>query len=161
MIQPSADKKGIVLSSDIQPKLPNITADREKFRQAVLYLLNNAVEFTPDGGGIRVTANLSDSSSLKARSNAFQLSASDLELHRDWIQISVQDTGIGIRPEDQERIFSIFEQADASQQRLFDGTGLGLAMSRKLVELHKGSIWVESKGEEKGSTFTFVIPIEG
>ena len=165
MIQPSADKKGIVLSSDIQPKLPNITADREKFRQAVLYLLNNAVKFTPDGGSIRLEANLisdfgSRISELEKEGKIIS-DQSAIRIPQSAIEVSVADTGIGIKPEDQERIFSIFEQADASQQRLFDGTGLGLAMSRKLVELHKGSIWVESKGEEKGSTFTFVMPIKG
>jgi len=162
MIQGMADKKEIIVSLDIEPDLPDITVDREKFRQIVLNLFNNAVKFTPDGGKIRVTADLAQSAKLEAlaASGFFQLSAFNFEPHRNWVMISVQDTGIGIKPEDRERIFSIFEQADASTERLFDGTGIGLAMSRKLVELHKGKIWVESEGEGKGSKFSFVLPIQ-
>ncbi len=76
------------------------------------------------------------------------------------IQISVADSGIGIKPEDQERIFGEFEQVDSTYARKQEGTGLGLALTRKLVELHGGRIWVESEGEGKGSTFAFVIPVE-
>ncbi len=76
------------------------------------------------------------------------------------IEVSVADSGIGIKPEDQERVFGEFEQVDSSYARQQEGTGLGLALTRRLVGLHGGGIWVESKGEGKGSTFTFVIPIE-
>jgi signal transduction histidine kinase len=74
------------------------------------------------------------------------------------IEIAVQDTGIGIRGEDLERIFDPFEQGDNSASRRYQGTGLGLSLSRKLVELHGGRIWAASEGEGKGSKFTFVIP---
>ncbi len=76
------------------------------------------------------------------------------------IEINVADSGIGIKSEDQERVFGEFEQLDSTYARQQEGTGLGLALTRRLVELHGGGIWVESKGEGKGSTFTFVIPIE-
>ena len=159
MVQGSADKKNISLSLDIQSKLPSIVADQKKFRQIVFNLLDNAVKFTADHGEIYLTADVVDGSKLKAQSRDSQHSDSDFEPNRDWIQISVQDNGIGIKPEDQERIFSIFEQVDTSTKRLFGGTGLGLAMSRKLVELHKGKIWVESEGEQKGSLFSFALSL--
>ena len=76
------------------------------------------------------------------------------------IEISVSDTGIGIKPGDQAHIFNVFEQVDQSYSRQQEGTGLGLALTKGLVELHGGSIKVESEGEGKGTTFTVVIPIE-
>ena len=75
------------------------------------------------------------------------------------IDISVQDSGIGIKGEDLQRIFNPFEQVESSTTRRFAGTGLGLSLTRRLVELHGGKIWVESEGEGKGSRFTFLIPV--
>jgi len=75
------------------------------------------------------------------------------------IDISVQDTGIGIKGEDLQRIFNPFEQVDNSASRKYQGTGLGLSLTKRLVELHGGRIWAESEGEGKGSRFTFLIPI--
>ena len=74
------------------------------------------------------------------------------------IKISVSDTGIGIRDNDLNLVFSPFEQLDSSASQKFQGTGLGLSLTKQFVELHKGKIWSESKGENKGSTFTFTIP---
>ena len=165
LIRASADKKEIALSLDVQPDMPSITADQEKFRQIVLNLLNNAVKFTPDRGAVSVTArhlsfvngHLKNVSGDKI---TFPMANDQWPMTRgDFMEISVSDNGIGIKPEDQERIFSVFEQVDASQQRKFGGTGFGLAMSRKLVELHKGKIWVESEGEGKGSRFRFMLPL--
>jgi signal transduction histidine kinase len=76
----------------------------------------------------------------------------------DFIEISVSDTGIGIRPEDLDCIFRPFEQADNSLSRRFQGTGLGLSLTRRFVELHGGRIWAESSGEGSGSAFRFIIP---
>jgi signal transduction histidine kinase len=78
---------------------------------------------------------------------------------RECVEISVSDTGIGIGKEDQARIFNAFEQVDGSKTRSHEGTGLGLSLTQKLVELHGGKIWIESEGENKGSTFRFIIPI--
>ena len=75
------------------------------------------------------------------------------------MEFSISDTGIGIRPEDRERIFSPFEQVENSTSRRFQGTGLGLSLTKDLVELHGGTIWAESEGEGKGSTFRFMIPV--
>jgi signal transduction histidine kinase len=79
--------------------------------------------------------------------------------HRKCVKFSVSDTGIGIKAENQDRIFSPFEQVDGSSSRKYQGTGLGLSLTKKLVEVHGGRIWVKSEGEGKGSTFNFVIPI--
>ncbi|UCF90431.1 MAG: histidine kinase, partial [Desulfobacterales bacterium] len=77
-----------------------------------------------------------------------------------FIEISVADTGIGIDPKDQERIFRPFDQVDSSEDRRYQGTGLGLSLTKSLVELHGGKIWVESDGLGKGATFRFVIPMQ-
>jgi hypothetical protein len=79
--------------------------------------------------------------------------------HRKCVKFSVSDTGIGIKPEDQDRIFSPFEQVDGSTSRKYQGTGLGLSLTKKLVEVHGGKIWIKSEGEGKGSNFNFIIPI--
>ena len=78
----------------------------------------------------------------------------------EWVKISVRDTGIGLKAEDLERVFAPFEQADNSVSRKYQGTGLGLSLTKRLVELHGGKIWAESGGEGKGSKFTFVLAVE-
>ena len=79
--------------------------------------------------------------------------------YRTCLEVSVADTGIGIEPEYHELVFQPFEQVDGSASRRYQGTGLGLSLTRRLVELHFGKIWVQSEGEGKGSTFTFLIPV--
>ncbi|MFH1117168.1 MAG: HAMP domain-containing sensor histidine kinase [Pseudomonadota bacterium] len=111
-------------------------ADEVKLRQILVNLLSNAIKFTPDGGSISLGASGTDSE----------------------IVISVSDTGIGVRSEDRLRIFETFEQVDSSYSRPRKGTGLGLALTRKLVEKHGGRIWVDSMGIGKGSTFAFSVP---
>ena len=131
-----AAKKEIHLERKIDPDLDLLEADREQFEQIMLNLLGNAIKFTADGGHVEVSA------------------AND----PDGIRISVIDDGIGLRPEDQERIFGVFEQVDSSYDREQKGTGLGLALTSRLVGLHNGRIWVESKGLGKGCRFTVVLP---
>ena len=161
MVKEKAMKHGIRLSTEIEEILETIRADERKLKQIMYNLLSNAVKFTPDGGEIRLSVNLAQSSKLndQGKSGPFQLSASDFELHRHWITISVTDTGIGLKPEDLEHIFTPFAQVETSRSRKYQGTGLGLSLTRSLVELHGGKIWAESQGEGKGSTFRFVIPI--
>jgi signal transduction histidine kinase len=76
-----------------------------------------------------------------------------------YLQISVEDSGIGLRKEDLQRVFEPFEQVENSASRQFQGTGLGLSLTKSLVELHGGKIWAESQGEGKGATFSFCIPM--
>jgi signal transduction histidine kinase len=115
-----------------------VLADRGRVRQVLLNLLSNAIKFTPDGGRITVAA---------APVNGGAAA-----------RIAVTDSGIGIAPEDQAKLFQEFVQLDASASRKYEGTGLGLALSRRLIELHGGAIGVESE-MGKGSTFWFTLPL--
>ncbi len=121
---------------DLAPDLGEYVGDERKFKQILLNLLSNAVKFTPDGGRIGVRA---------ARTG-------------DAVEISVSDTGIGIAPEDQEAVFEEFRQVGTDYVRKREGTGLGLALTRKFVELHGGKVGVESE-PGKGSTFTLTLPV--
>ena len=131
-----AERHGIRLESRIGPDVEEFDGDERKFKQIVLNLLTNAVKFTPEGGTVTLGAQ---------RANGAYV-------------FSVKDTGVGIAPEDHERIFEEFRQVGGDSDRKAEGTGLGLALTRRLVELHGGSIDVDS-APGKGSTFTFTLPI--
>lgn len=146
IVKALASKKSIDLSLHIPSDFPRFYGDEVKFKQIMYNLLSNALKFTPQEGSVTVTV----SARLGIEPGT---DSGDME-------ISVTDTGIGIRPDDQERIFKEFEQVDSSYGRQQQGTGLGLALTRRLVELHGGRIWVESDGiEGHGSTFSFVLPM--
>jgi PAS domain S-box-containing protein len=137
MVKEKAIKHGITLRVDMDRAPSEMKADERALKQIMYNLLSNAVKFTPDGGVVMVTG----------------------EADRESAKVMVSDTGIGIKAEDLERIFIPFEQADNSASRKYPGTGLGLTLAKRLVERHGGRIWAESKGEGKGSTFFFSIPI--
>ena len=137
LIRERAQRHGIAMAQDVAPELGDIVADERKFKQILLNLLSNAVKFTPDGGRIDVTARNTG----------------------DNIIIAVHDTGIGIAPEDQEAVFEEFRQVGRNYTSKQEGTGLGLALTRRFVELHGGRISVESRPGE-GSTFTFTLPLK-
>ena len=134
------DDKPITLNEKIEPKLPKIFVDRERIRQVVINLLSNAAKFT-------------DSGSITLRVHHLA------ENGQECICFSVTDTGIGIRKEDIEQVFEPFRQIDEAMTRQAEGTGLGMAISFRLVKLHGGRLWVESKIGQ-GSTFSFTIPVE-
>ncbi|MCP4372889.1 MAG: response regulator [Deltaproteobacteria bacterium] len=165
MIREKAMKDGIRLDSHISQELMDlyISTDERKLKQIIFNLLSNAAKFTPEGGEIRLEANLI--SDIRSRISELEKEGkiisdqSAIRILQSGIEISVADSGIGIKPEDQQRIFGEFEQVDSTYTREQEGTGLGLALTRKLVELHGGWLWMESEGEGKGSTFTFVIPV--
>jgi PAS domain S-box-containing protein len=136
MMESQAVQKAHQLSVAVAPGTGRLQADPIRFRQIMYNLLSNAIKFTPEGG--RITVSASDAG--------------------DDIAFSVSDTGIGIKVEDQQRIFREFDQVDSAYARTQQGTGLGLALTRKLVELHGGRIWVESE-PGLGSTFHFQLPI--
>jgi signal transduction histidine kinase len=121
----------------IDERLGDYTGDERKIKQILLNLLSNAVKFTPEGGTIGIDAKKIDS----------------------VVEISVSDTGIGIAPEDQARIFEEFRQVGGNYAHKSEGTGLGLTLAKKFVELHGGKMWVESE-LGKGSRFTFTLPIQ-
>jgi PAS domain S-box-containing protein len=143
IVKTLANKKNITLTIEVESSIPRVTGDQSKFKQILHNLLSNAIKFTHEGGKVTVRA------MVEKKGGALP---SD-------VKISVIDSGIGIKAEDQERIFMEFEQVDSSYARKQQGTGLGLALTRKLVELHGGRVWVESEGEGRGSTFSFQIPI--
>ena len=136
VVMPLARNKGVEVESHLDSRLGLILADEGRFRQILYNLLSNAIKFTPDGGRVDVNAE---------------------RIEDDALRVAVRDTGIGIKSEHLELIFSEFRQVEESYARRYEGTGLGLALTRKLVDLHGGSIWVESE-EGKGSTFIFVVP---
>jgi signal transduction histidine kinase len=134
-VRERAVKHGITLDIDVDHRLGEYVGDERKIKQILLNLLSNAVKFTPEGGRICITANKTDNGA----------------------EISVSDTGIGIPPAEQPTIFEEFRQVGGDYAHKKEGTGLGLTLAKKFVELHGGKIWVESE-VGKGSTFTFTLP---
>ncbi len=161
MIRGKAVERGVELTMEMEEAPGSIAADERKLKQILYNLLSNAVKFTPGGGRILVK------SRRVAAERAKMMRPESFETGEmtggpgDFIEISVTDTGIGLKPEDMECIFGAFEQVDGSASRKFEGTGLGLSLTRQLVELHGGAIWAESEGDGKGSAFRFLLPIMG
>jgi len=138
-----------------------ITVDERKIKQIIYNLLSNSVKFTPDGGQIQLTAQMTNSDALHSRLEAIgfsPLSSESVDNNQDWVLLSVKDTGIGIKPEELSRIFNPFEQVENYISKKYRGTGLGLTLVKNMVELHGGRIWAESEGLGKGARFSFVIP---
>jgi signal transduction histidine kinase len=136
LVRERAGRRGITLQATIDEGIGEVRADERKIRQVVLNLLSNAIKFTPEGGRIEVLAAPRDGS----------------------VEVAVSDTGVGIAQEDQEAVFEEFRQVGTSAAKQ-EGTGLGLALCRKFVELHGGRIRVHSE-VGVGSTFTFTIPAD-
>jgi signal transduction histidine kinase len=158
----SAIKKDLAFSLEIDRPMPEISADPIRLRQVVDNLLSNAIKFTTPGGTVRIGARKVHGSHITAHGHPAsftEMPRATRDLHRNFVEISVEDTGIGIRAEDLPKLFTPFTQLDQSLARRHEGTGLGLALSKRLVDLHRGRIWVESPGEEKGSTFRVLLPV--
>jgi signal transduction histidine kinase len=135
LVRERATRHRITLTQTVDERVGEIVADERKVKQILLNLLSNAVKFTPEGGRVGLTATAAE----------------------DVVTISVSDTGIGIAPEDQAAIFEEFRQVGRDDARKQEGTGLGLTLAKKFVELHGGRIWVQSQVGQ-GSTFTFTLP---
>ena len=135
LVRERAARHGIGLGLTVDPELGPVVGDERKIKQVLLNLLSNAVKFTPEGGKVTVRAVRAD----------------------DALEISVSDTGIGIAAEDQAAIFEEFRQVGSDYARKREGTGLGLALARRFVELHGGRLSVVSE-VGKGATFTFTVP---
>jgi signal transduction histidine kinase len=131
-----AREKQISIATLIDPTLTTITTDKTRFREILDNLIGNAIKFTPRSGAVTIRAGRTG----------------------EWVKFSVSDTGIGIKPEDCERIFEEFVQGEISAERRSEGTGLGLTLTKKYVELQGGRIWLES-ALGRGSTFAFVLPL--
>ncbi len=139
-LTPLAEEKEIALRREVAPAVERVTLDRQKFKQVLYNLLSNALKFTDEGGSVEITAGLAG-----------------LDGGHE-LRLAVCDTGIGIAREDLGKLFVEFQQLDSSLARRHQGTGLGLALTKKLVELQRGSIEVESE-PGKGSTFRILLPL--
>jgi signal transduction histidine kinase len=151
-IMDSAAARNIHLTTKIEEIPETIIADELRVKQIVYNLLSNAMKFTKDGGNICLGARMIVGPEMGI--------PAEIESLGDEVEISVVDTGIGIRKEDVEKIFEPFSQLESSLSRRYPGTGLGLSLTRSLVEMHGGRIWVESDGPGKGSSFRFTLPIQ-
>ena len=165
-----AQQKAQTLRTVIEGDLPPLHADPVRFKQILFNLLSNAVKFSPEHGTISVRARriprIADLglpiADLTTAESAPQSEIANLQSEiRDFLEIAVTDTGVGIKAEDLPRLFQEFVQLDATTSKCHEGTGLGLALTRRLVEMHGGHIWAESEGEGRGSTFTVVLPFGG
>ncbi|MFA4935659.1 MAG: HAMP domain-containing sensor histidine kinase, partial [Candidatus Methanoperedens sp.] len=136
-LKEKAEKQKVLIKKELDPALEYINADKYVLNKVLVNLLHNAIKFSKDEGGIVTITTQKDG---------------------DMARISISDTGFGIREEDMKRLFTQFPHIDSETPRRFEGTGLGLALSKQLVELHGGKIWAKSKFDE-GSTFAFLLPI--
>ncbi len=148
-LRPQAEDKSITMPKEIPVGLPKIYGDKDKIEQIFTNLINNAIKFTPEGGSIRVSGRLVHGPD--------ELPTKEHELNGNFIEICVEDTGIGIPEEELDLIFDKFHQIAGSLTRKTGGTGLGLPITKRLIETHKGQIRVESE-VGKGSKFTFTLP---
>ncbi len=137
-----AHQKAQTVEAEIAPDMPLLRADPVRFKQICFNLLSNAVKFAPEHGRIALAARRAPGAG-------------------DFLEVRVTDTGIGIRAEDLPRLFREFVQLEAAGSKRHEGSGLGLALTKRLVELHGGRIWADSAGEGRGSTFTFTLPFAG
>jgi signal transduction histidine kinase len=139
MIKEKALAHNLSLDLDIAENIngTKIKGDERRLKQVMFNLLSNSAKFTPDGGEIRVAA----------------------KKEGETLIISVSDNGIGMTPQEQKRLFEAFYQASGGIKGKTPGTGLGLAITRSIVEKHGGKIWMESEGTNKGSKFTFTLPV--
>ena len=152
--------KPVKLTFDIEKNLPMVYVDKTRIRQLILNILSNAAKFT-DRGEITLTirkVRYDDIKSIENNPDSYCPRRTHIR-DRNFILVSVRDTGIGIKKEDMPKVFEEFRQIDSSFARIEGGTGLGMAISSRFVELHGGEMWVESQFG-KGSNFYFVIPIE-
>ncbi len=165
VFQEKAHERGQSLMADLAECPATLQADERRLRQILYNLLSNALKFTPAGGEIRLSARelaWEEGGWRSAAGRAVVLPIAPGEEGMDQrriVEIRVADTGIGIKAQDLERIFNPFEQADGSMTRRYEGTGLGLALTRRFVEMHGGRVWAESGGENLGSVFHVVLPL--
>jgi len=153
IVMDNALRRGIHLTTRIDQIPESIIADERRIKQILYNLLSNAVKFTKDGGHISLNACLKADEGSNAVDGA--------EAGCKTLEISVTDDGIGIKPEDMDKIFEPFSQAESALNRRYAGSGLGLALARNLVEMHGGRLWAESGGPGKGSTLRFTLPLWG
>ena len=162
-----ANKKSQQVVTDVPDDLPPVLADPVRLKQILFNLLSNAVKFTPERGTITVRVR-----AVRGHPDALAVGYTGSHAGRPisqlpsgtptaWLELTVSDTGAGIRAADLSRLFTEFTQLETTRDQRHEGAGLGLALTKRLVELHGGRIWAESEGEGKGSTFTVRLPAQG
>jgi signal transduction histidine kinase len=149
MIKEKAMKNHIKISTKWNDIPESIPADERKLKQILYNILSNAIKFTPAGGNIDLIAKRVSNLDIQGQNEKIS--------PKELIQISIKDSGIGLKKENLEKIFQPFEQVETSSSRRFQGTGLGLSLTKNLVELHGGKIWAESQGEDLGTIFNFTL----
>lgn len=135
-LRPQAEAKGVTIRVSVAPHLPAVRIDADRIQQVLLNLVGNAIQYTPAGGQVTVSARGEDG----------------------WVRVDVADTGIGIAPEHLPHVFERFYRVDRSRARAGGGSGLGLTIARGLVDAHGGRIWAESAGPRRGTTVSFTLP---
>ena len=153
-ILPSAIKKGVTVSAVCSDDVPPLLVDPVRIKQVLFNLVENALKFTPKGGSVRLAARRTE---LDAPDDGGGMGLVLMAPGRPAVELSVQDSGVGIPPHEHAKIFSAFYQVDGSATREHGGTGLGLAIAQRLVEAHGGTLTVESAPGE-GATFRVVLP---
>jgi signal transduction histidine kinase len=154
--QPKAEDKGLTYQCDIPEELPRLYGDSQRIKQVIENLLDNAVKFTQAG---EISLTLLDTTVHNGKADQFMLPTLGWLSDGRWVIIKVADTGIGVPPEHQGRIFDEFSQVDGSHTREYGGTGLGLAICKRLVEMHSGTIWLNS-APGQGSRFYVALPAD-
>ena len=157
-VTPRAMDKSIELSTHVQGQLPQVEIDQVRIAQVLLNLLSNALAHTPNGGTITVSAVGDQPSAISGQPPAASHQSSLISHH--FVRVSVSDTGKGIPPDHLPYVFDRFYRVDPSRARSTGGSGIGLAISRQLIQAHGGEIWAESE-VGKGSTFIFTLPARG
>ena len=152
LIRDTAELNGIVIETTTAGLPDALVGDERRLRQVLYNLLSNAVKYTRPGGSISLSATVLTKTEPDEPVNAAKAT--------QWLAVGVADTGVGIKSSDLERVFEPFERVETDQNPRRQGTGLGLSLSRRLIELHGGRLWAESDGPGKGSVFRFTIPIE-
>lgn len=155
-----ANQKNQIIEATVAPDLPPLVADLLRVKQILFNLLSNAVKFTPTGGRITVAVRQQGNGDSRVLPEAHPPQPPAFSAG-EWLELTVTDTGVGIRPADLPRLFQEFVQLETTQAQAHEGTGLGLALTKRLVELHGGSIWAESHGAGQGSTFRIHLPCNG
>ncbi|HMN42813.1 MAG TPA: HAMP domain-containing sensor histidine kinase, partial [Phycisphaerales bacterium] len=158
LIRPLADRGGVELSAEFAGDVPNIDTDAKKFQQIIFNLLSNAVKFTSEKAADEKAAGMTPVAKVVLRAERLVGRGSEGPEAQDRVRISVLDTGPGIAPEDQKRIFQKFEQLDTGHTRRHAGTGLGLAICRELTTMLQGEVHVESE-LGRGAMFSVILPL--
>ncbi len=153
---PAARRKTVHLKVDADPRTPDALADRERIRQVLTNLIDNAIKFTPSGGNVTVIVR--PTAPLSSDGDDDDLGLAVLAPARQDVEIRVVDTGIGIPESARERVFDAFYQVDSSSTREYGGTGLGLSIVKKIIETHHGTVVCEGNQGHSGTTFVVRLP---